>query len=154
MAALKYRIRGLVRFELNGKILVCFKELDTRVVHNWADSDIESWLTPFQISNNKNVFMGEGEVHLTATVAKTFVTSGTNLAIEINVNNTSKKTIPGLKVEFVKRLFMIRPESDDEELKVVTKIVSVSDFKEREHKYEPDEHRCITVHVPIPVTFD
>ena len=153
MACLKYRLRALVRYEWKGKVDVLFKDLEHKVLQYWTQEDVENFNGSAEASGCKNVFMGEGEVHLSARIASKFALSGTNLQVDINVNNTSKKVIPGLKIEFLKRLYMIRPEADDEEkeLKVVTKSASVFELNDREHRYEPDEHRMITVSVPVPV---
>ena len=85
---------------------------------------------------------------MTASLPTSHLTSGTNIPIKVIIDNATKKKLSGLKVYFLKRLVIINPSIDSQDLKVIQEPISTTLFKEC--SFNANEEYTTVLHVTVP----
>jgi hypothetical protein len=155
-AKLKYLVTGYVRFKYGSSCDTLIKSKDARILDRWNVEKEQQFAEPVLAMNERKLFMGgDGTVQLESSIKSNFVTAGTNISIQVRVKNSSRKRVQGLKIAFVRKLSMLCPPVDpaDEEpqVKTIEENFATHFYKDKDYVFDPDEERCSTVHIPIPV---
>jgi hypothetical protein len=152
-ARLQYIVTGAVKFTYRGSNDTLFKSKETRVVDRW---DQPSFAPVTAFSEKKIKRWGDGgEIKLEATLGTHRASPGTHLPVEIRVDNGSKSKIQGIKVAFVRKLTMLRPDvntdPDPTYNKSLTHVMAESKFMEKCHTFTASESRIVTLYISVPV---
>jgi hypothetical protein len=155
-AKLKYVVTGYTRFKYGNVCDTLIKSKDARILDRWDIEKENRCAGPGLVMNERKLFMGgDGTVQLESSIKSNFVTSGTNISIQIRVKNSTRKRVQGLKIAFVRKLSMLCPSVDPAEeepvVKTLEEVFSTHFYKDKDYVFDPDEERCSIVHVPVPV---
>jgi hypothetical protein len=154
LSKLVYQVTGYVRFKYGSTSDTLITSKEARIADRWDIEKEQQLSESVTATNERKLFMGgDGAVQLQSIISSNFVTSGTNISIQVRVKNETKKRIQGIKIAFVRRLMMVCTSSDPAEegtVKIVDETVSSQSYKDKEFMYDQGEERTSIIHIPIP----
>ncbi|KAJ3319417.1 hypothetical protein HDU76_000538, partial [Blyttiomyces sp. JEL0837] len=154
LASLRYVVTGLVQFQYERRTDTMYKSREAIVVESLADS-------PFQKSSDWISGRGQGTallggslpIELTATVLNQRYATGSTVALKFGVRNMSKMKIQGVRVSFVRKLFILRPGNGlktSSDVRVVEHVESELSLREKDYLFDAGDDRTCSVSINIP----
>ncbi|EGF76110.1 hypothetical protein BATDEDRAFT_28810 [Batrachochytrium dendrobatidis JAM81] len=164
IASLKYTLTAIVQYELRGKRDTLIKSTDTIVIAKVSSSELENT----QDQNGKSLMSAEstqklkgffnnddGQIKLEAAVESLFIHAGSDVFVDVGIENYSNRKVQGFKLSLIRKLvFNLHAGNilENEEAKEISETVVEVHFRDKAFSFDPNEKRSSRVHLHIPST--